>query len=137
MRLVDSAHALPGRGLQGDRYANSNGTFSPRGVNRPGYELTLFAAEVLDDLAAEGVPTDFASTRRNVLTRGIDVNALVSRDFRIGDVLLRGLRYAEPCVHLDRINGTPRLRALIHRGGLRADILTGGELRRGLPITTE
>lgn len=136
MQLVDSARALPGRGLEGDRYADSAGTFSPRGANRPGYELTLFAAEVLDDLAAEGVPTDFASTRRNVLTRSVDVNALVGRDFRIGDVFLRGLRYAEPCVHLDRINGTPRLRPLIHRGGLRADILTGGELRPGLPITT-
>ncbi len=61
----------------------------------------------------------------------------VGRDFHIGDVRCRGLRYAEPCVHLDRINGTPRLRALIHRGGLRADILSGGELRQGLPITTD
>ena len=137
MRLVESARALPGRGLQGDRYADSAGTFSPRGAHRPGYQLTLFAAEVLDDLAAEGVPTDFVSTRRNVLTRGVDVNALVGRDFRVGDVVLRGLRYAEPCIHLDRINGTPRLRALIHRGGLRADILAGGELRQGSPITAD
>jgi MOSC domain-containing protein YiiM len=137
MQLVDNARALPGRGLEGDRYAASAGTFSPRGAHRPGYELTLFAAEVLDELAADGAPTDFAQTRRNVLTRGIDVNALVGRDFRIGEVVLRGLRYAEPCVHLDRINGTPRLRALIHRGGLRADILSGGELRTGLPITAD
>lgn len=137
MQLVEAVRALPGRGLEGDRYADDAGTFSPRGAQRPGYELTLFAAEVLDDLAAQGVPTDFVSTRRNVLTRDVDVNALVGRDFRIGEVRLRGLRYAEPCVHLDRLNGTPRLRALIHRGGLRADILEGGELRPGLPITTD
>lgn len=136
MQLVASARALAGRGLEGDRYAESAGTFSPRGAHRPGYELTLFAAEVLDDLAAEGFPTDFVSTRRNVLTRGVDVNALVGRDFRIGDVRCRGLRFAEPCVHLDRINGTPRLRPLIHRGGLRADILSDGDVRPGLPITT-
>ena len=136
MRLVESARALAGRGLEGDRYADGAGTFSPRGADRPGYDLTLFAAEVLDDLAREGFPTDFASTRRNVLTRGVDVNALVGREFRIGDVRCRGLRLAEPCVHLDRVSGTPRLRPLIHRGGLRADILTGGELRAGLPITT-
>lgn len=137
MQIVDSVRALPGRGLEGDRYADSAGTFSPRGANRPGYEVTLFAAEVLDDLAAEGVPTTFADTRRNVLTRGVDVNALVGREFHIGEVRLHGLRYAEPCVHLDRINGTPRLRALIHRGGLRADILRGGELRPGLPVITD
>lgn len=136
MRLVESARALAGRGLEGDRYADGAGTFSPRGADRPGYDLTLFAAEVLDDLAREGFPTDFASTRRNVLTRGVDVNALVGREFRIGDVRCRGLRLAEPCVHLDRISGTPRLRPLIHRGGLRADLLTGGELRPGLPIAT-
>jgi MOSC domain-containing protein YiiM len=136
MQLVESARALAGRGLEGDRYADGAGTFSPRGADRPGYELTLFAAEVLDDLADEGFPTDFASTRRNVLTRGVDVNALVGREFRIGDVRCRGLRLAEPCVHLDRVSGTPRLRPLIHRGGLRADILTGGALRAGLPITT-
>lgn len=137
MQIVASARAVAGRGLEGDRYAAMAGTFSPRGTRRPGYDLTLFAAEVLDDLAMEGAPMDFASTRRNVLTRGIDVNALVGRDFSIGDVRLRGLRYAEPCVHLDRVNGTSRLRNLIHRGGLRADVVTGGDLRPGSPISAD
>ncbi|MCW2613905.1 MAG: hypothetical protein JWN08_899 [Frankiales bacterium] len=136
MLLVDTVRALAGRGLDGDRYAHGEGTFSPRAGHRPGYELTLLAAEVLDDLAAEGVPVDFAGTRRNILTRGLDVNALVGRDFRIGDVHCRGLRLAEPCVHLDRLSGPGLIRPLIHRGGLRADILTGGDLRPGLVITT-
>lgn len=128
MRLVDTVRALAGRGLEGDRYADNAGTFSPRSGHRPGYQLTLMAAEVLDDLAAEGIDVDFTGTRRNILTRGLDVNALVGRDFRLGDVRCRGLRLAEPCVHLDRLSGPGLLRPLIHRGGLRADILTDGVL---------
>jgi hypothetical protein len=118
MRLVDTVRALAGRGLEGDRYAQGEGTFSPRAGHRPGYELTLLA-------------------RRNILTRGLDVNALVGRDFRIGDVHCRGLRLAEPCVHLDRLSGPGLLRPLIHRGGLRADILTDGVLSPGILITTD
>ena len=134
MRLLEVASARTGRGLDGDRYAAGAGTFSPRADRRPGYDLTLMAAEVLDDLTAAGHPVDFAATRRNVLTRGIDVNALVGRTFRIGDVLCEGRRLCEPCVHLDRLSGPGLLRPLIHKGGLRADILTDGEIRLGAPI---
>jgi MOSC domain-containing protein YiiM len=136
MQLLVVAHAIAGRGLDGDRYAAGVGTFSPRADHRPGYELTLMAAEVLDKLSAAGVTVDFAATRRNVLTRGIDVNALVGRTFRIGDVLCEGRRLCEPCVHLDRLSGPGLLRPLIHRGGLRADILSGGEIRPGAAIRT-
>jgi hypothetical protein len=134
MQLLDSAQAYAGRGLDGDRYAAGAGTFSPRGDRRPGYDLTLIAAEVLDELAAAGHTLDFAGTRRNVLTRGIDVNALVGRTFRIGEVLCRGRRLCEPCVHLDRLSGPGLLRPLIHRGGVRADVLADGEIRLGAPI---
>jgi hypothetical protein len=134
MRLLDVARAVAGRGLEGDRYAARAGTFTPRGEARPGYDLTLISAEVLDELTAAGVAVDLAATRRNVLTRGIDVNALVGRTFRIGDVVCAGLRLCEPCVHLDRLSGPGLLRPLIHRGGLRADVLTDGEIRLGAPI---
>ena len=137
MQLVHRVRALAGRGLEGDRYADGAGTFSPRGAHRPGYELTLIAAEVVEELTARDAALDFASTRRNVLTRGIDVNALVGRDFRIGDVRCRGLRLAEPCAHLERLQGPGLLRPLIHRGGLRVDILTDGHIAQGSPITTE
>ena len=80
------------------------------------------------------IRVDLAATRRNVLTRGIDVNALVGRTFRIGDVLCRGRRLCEPCAHLDRLAGPGLLRPLIHRGGLRADVLTDGEIRLGAPV---
>ena len=131
MQLVATAQALAGRGLVGDRYARSAGTFSPRGDHRPGYDLTLIAAEVVEELTARDPRLDFASTRRNILTRGIDLNALVGRDFRIGNVRCRGLRLAEPCAHLERLAGPGLLRPLIHRGGLRADVLTDGLVEPG------
>jgi hypothetical protein len=134
MQLLGVAQARAGHGFEGDRYAAGAGTFSSRAGRRPGYDLTLIAAEVLDGMAAGGQPLEFAGTRRNVLTRGIDVNALVGRRFRIGDVLCEGRRPCEPCVHLDRLSGPGILRPLIHRGGLRADILTDGEIRVGAPV---
>lgn len=137
MQLVDHSRALAGRGLEGDRYANRSGTFSPRGTHRPGYELTLIGAEVVEDLTARDAALDFASTRRNILTRGIDVNALVGREFSIGEVRCRGLRLAEPCAHLERLQGPGLLRPLIHRGGLRVDILNNGYIAKGSPINTE
>ncbi len=94
------------------------------------------AAEVLDELGTAGRTLDFAGTRRNVPTRGVDVNALVGRRFRIGDVLCEGRRLCEPCFHLDRLSGPGLLRPLIHRGGLRADVLTDGEIRLGAPVVS-
>lgn len=137
MQLVAAARALAGRGLDGDRYARNAGTFSPRAGHRPGYQLTLIGAEVVEELTARDARLDFASTRRNLLTRGIDVNALVGRDFLIGDVHCRGRRFAEPCAHLERLAGPGLLRSLIHRGGLRADIVSDGTVRQGAPITAE
>jgi len=134
MQLLEVAQAYAGRGLDGDRYAAGAGTFTPRADRRPGYDLTLIAAEVLDELTTAGHALDFAGARRNVLTRGVDVNALVGRTFRIGEVLCQGHRLCEPCVHLDRLSGPGLLRPLIHRGGLRVDILTNGEIRLGAPI---
>jgi hypothetical protein len=134
MQLVEVAQAVAGRGLAGDRYAAGAGTFTPRGGERPGYDLTLMAAEVLDELTAAGTSVDFAATRRNVLTRGIDINALVGRSFLIGDVRCAGRRLCEPCVHLDRLSGPGLLRPLIHQGGLRVDVLSDGEIRLGAPI---
>jgi MOSC domain-containing protein YiiM len=120
------AAAIPGRGLAGDRYADSAGTFAS---GRPGSALTLVDAAVLDELAAaQGAPIDH---RRNVVVRGADLNALVGRRFTLGDVLCEGRRLCEPCAHLERLNGGGVLRPLVHRGGLRADIVGGGTVRVG------
>jgi len=78
----------------------------------------------------------YAEARRNVVTRGIDLNALVGRRFRIGDVECLGQRLCEPCAHLERLTSKGVLRGLIHRGGLRADVLTGGQVTTGAVLET-
>ena len=65
------------------------------------------------------------------MTRGIDLNALVGKRFVIGEVECVGQRLCEPCAHLERLTEPGTLRGLIHRGGLRADVLTDGTLRVG------
>ena len=120
---VESVTAIAGRGLEGDRYAAGRGTFSGPGR---GYELTLIEAEVLDEL---GLAPEKA--RRNVVTRGVSLNPLVGRRFRVGEAKCVGRRLAEPCAHLEKLSGSGLLRPLVHRGGLRADILAGGTIRLG------
>jgi MOSC domain-containing protein YiiM len=137
MRLVEEARALAGRGLAGDRYAEKAGTFTPADGAGSGYDLTLIQAEVLDELV---LPEDrrlgYAEARRNVVTRDIDLNDLVGRRFRIGDVECLGQRLCEPCSHLERLTHQGVLRGLIHRGGLRADVLTDGSIHPGSVIET-
>ena len=119
-RAGDGARrARPG----GDRYFDARGTFSDPHAN--GHDLTLIEAEVLDALA---LPTDLApeQARRNVVTRGIDLNALVGRHFTVGAVRCIGRRLCEPCAHLQGLTVPGTLRALVHQGGLRADVLTDG-----------
>jgi MOSC domain-containing protein YiiM len=135
MRRVASAHARAARGLDGDRYATGAGTFGPRTGPRNGYDLTLVAAEALDALAAAGRPVTFEATRRNVLTRGVDLDALLGRELLLGDVRCRARRRCEPCARLEQLSGPGVLRPLIHRGGLRVDVLTDGEVRAGSPVT--
>ena len=137
MRLVEEAQALAGRGLAGDRYAAKAGTFTPAGGSGHGYDLTLIQAEVLDELV---LPEDdrlgYAEARRNLITRGVDLNALVGRPFRVGKVECFGQRLCEPCSHLERLTAKGVLRGLIHRGGLRADIVSDGHIRVGSAIET-
>jgi hypothetical protein len=120
---VDSAVAIAGRGLEGDRYAAGRGTFSGPGR---GYELTLVEAETLAEL-----DISWRQARRNVVIRGTSLNPLVGRRFRVGGVECVGRRLAEPCAHLERLSGSGLLRPLVHRGGLRADILLSGTIRLG------
>jgi len=130
---VDRAIARAGRGLEGDRYFERRGTFSD--AHGRGHDLTLIEAEVLDDVELPGGRVSPEEARRNVVTRGVDLNALVGEHFTIGDVECFGQRWCEPCAHLERLTaqaGKPgTLRALIHKGGLRADLLSDGEIRVG------
>jgi MOSC domain-containing protein YiiM len=122
---VDSVRAFAGRGLEGDRHVTGSGTF-PSGL--PGSALTLIEAEVCASFAPRLGPDEH---RRNVVTRGIDLNALVGHEFTIGEVRCRGMRLCEPCTVVEGYASRPVLRALVHRGGLRADILTDGVIRNG------
>src|SRR5262245_35353586 len=112
-----------GVGVRGDRYAGGGGFWRDDRVSR---DLTLVEAEVVDEL--ELAPGE---TRRNVTTRGVELNELVGRTFWIGDVLARGTSLCEPCRHLEEVTGRRLLRALVHRGGLRADALVGGRVAVG------
>ncbi len=137
MQTVDRANALAERGLDGDRYAAKAGTFTPADDTARGYDLTLIEAEVLESLTLpEGRALGFAEARRNIVTRGIDLNALVGRRFRVGDVECLGQRLCEPCSHLERLTTRGTLRGLIHGGGLRADVLSDGVISTGDLIET-
>jgi hypothetical protein len=120
---VQEVEAVAGRGLKGDRYFDGRGTFSGPGH---GYELTLVEAEVLDSL---DLPWEQA--RRNVVTHGVALNGLVGRRFTVGPVECIGRRLAEPCAHLEKLARPRLLRPLVHRAGLRADILAGGTISIG------
>jgi hypothetical protein len=122
---VERARAFAGRGLEGDRYASAAGTFDS-GV--AGSALTLIEAEVCDSFEP---PLEAGEHRRNLITRGVELNGLVGREFEVGEVRCRGARLDEPCAVLQRYASRPVLRPLVHRGGLRADILSPGEIAVG------
>jgi hypothetical protein len=133
MHTHDSVDLHAGRGIVGDRYFDGTGTFSAS--EKHGQELTLIEGEALDALREGGVHLSPADARRNVVTRGIDLNSLVGQEFQIGTARCIGRRLCEPCSHLQRLTGTALLRPMVHRGGLRADILTSGIAHVGDTIT--
>jgi MOSC domain-containing protein YiiM len=122
---VDSASALAGKGLQGDRHFNGNGT-------KPGQALTLIEAEVLTDVGLTG-----AQSRRQVVVRGVRLNGLVGRRFRVGEVECLGVEICEPCLHLEQMTRLGIIEELIHRGGLNADILNDGRISVGDPVVVD
>jgi MOSC domain-containing protein YiiM len=133
MRPVDRVRAIAGVGLEGDRYASRTGHWSadPR-VDR---DITLIEAEVVEDLeASEGIVLGPGESRRNVTTRGIRLNELVGRRFRVGDAICEGTRLCEPCQYLTDLLGKPVLKPLVHRAGLRAHIVEGGEIAVGAEV---
>lgn len=133
MHAVDSVVAVKGRGLQGDRkFRDGKGGKD----DSPQQELTLIEAEAVEAVNRDcGMSLAADETRRNVVTRGVALNHLVGRTFRVGAARCRGIELCEPCGHLEKLTGKPVVKALLHRGGLRAEILEGGEIRVGDSIT--
>ena len=133
MDRVDSIRAVAGRGVEGDRYFLRPGTYSQK--DGPDREITLIETEALEALARDYELTlDASESRRNVATRDVALNHLVGRTFRVGEATIRGLRLCEPCGHMERLCGKPVRPGLVHRGGLRAEILSDGVIRIGDPI---
>jgi MOSC domain-containing protein YiiM len=110
---------VTGDGVVGDRYAESR-------------DLTLIEAEALEGLREDtGIQLSPAEVRRQVLTRGIRLNDLVGERFTVGEVECVGQELCEPCNHLQGLTYPGVLRGLVHRGGLRADIVSGGRIAVG------
>ena len=126
----DEVMAVAGRGLEGDRYFDGTGTYSQTPAT--GRDVTLIESEALDAAATDyGVDLPPGASRRNIVTAGVALNHLVGKEFLVGGVRLRGMRLCEPCSHLAKLTGRPVVKALIHRAGLRADILEGGAIHLG------
>ena len=131
MRSLQEAHAVPGKGLEGDRYFLGTGYFSPH--HGPSHELTFIEVETIDALNEEyaDLHIEAGDARRNVVTRGVPLNHLVGRQFQVGEVKLRGIRLCHPCLHIASITHHNMLSGLVNRGGLRTQILTEGIIREG------
>jgi MOSC domain-containing protein YiiM len=133
MQAHDRIGVTAGAGLVGDRYATGTGTYS--GTGRGPRHVTLIEREAVDAVRSPGdggVDVREDETRRNLVTEGVALNHLVGRTFRVGAVRMRGVRLAEPCAYLEQLTGLAGVRAaLVHRGGLRAEVLDDGELRVG------
>jgi MOSC domain-containing protein YiiM len=122
---VDSADALAGKGLQGDRHFHGHGA-------KPGQALTLIEVEVLEDVGLSG-----GQSRRQVVVRGVRLNELVGRRFWVGEVECLGVELCEPCLHLQQLTRPGIIKELLHRGGLNADILNDGRISVGDPVVVD
>lgn len=131
MVACTEVRAVPGRGLEGDRYFSGTGTFSPQ-PQRPDFELTFIEQEQIEAFAAaSALPFTALNARRNIVTAGVKLNDLAGREFFVGEVRVRGVRLCEPCNYLAKISFPETLKGLVHRGGLRAQILSEGVIRVG------
>ena len=129
VRRVERATVEAGKGIVGDR------KYFPDGAGS-GQALTLVAMEALEAAAADdGIDLRDGLTRRQVHTRGVDVNALVGKRFRVGALECVGVELCEPCLHLESLTEPGVIKSLVHRAGLNADVVTGGEIAVGDPVT--
>lgn len=120
-----SIQCVAGKGIVGDRFYD----FKPDYAG----QITFFAIEVHEALLEKVFPQvhEPSAYRRNVITRGVDLNAWIGQTFRIGDCVFQGITECKPCYWMDRACGEGSEEFLKGQGGLRAKILTGGELHVG------
>ncbi|RTL50918.1 MAG: MOSC domain-containing protein [Bradyrhizobiaceae bacterium] len=134
LRSVNSVSIIEGLGIEGDRYARRTGFLSERIEKRgdtPNRLVTLFEVETLEALERDhGVRIGMADHRRNITTRGVPLNHLIGRKFKIGQAILFGT-IATPCKHLDELLGMKLIGLLTNRAGLNAGVIKSGEVRVG------
>lgn len=137
MESLQEVAAVVGKGLEGDRYCNQVGSYSHN--PGPDREVTLIEAEAIEAMEREyGTALDPKDSRRNITTRGVPLNHLVEgREFSVGEVRMRGLRLCEPCANLAKLTGKNVLQGLVHRGGVRAEVLNAGTIRVGDTVEWE
>lgn len=117
------ARAVPGKGLEGDRNFDAGDPLAA---------VTLIEMESIEALQRDyGITLPPAESRRNIVTQGVPLNHLIGREFRVGGVLMRGTRMCEPCKYLAGKTQDRVLPGLVHRGGIRAEILSEGVIRAG------
>jgi MOSC domain-containing protein YiiM len=128
---LDQTMAVPGKGLEGDYYFAG---ITPKGSDAS-REVTLIEQESIIAIERENkIALNPGDSRRNLVTENVALNHLVGKEFRIGEVILKGVRLCEPCSHLGDLTQNEVLPALVHRGGLRAQILNKGTIRVGDPV---
>jgi len=130
LQSVEQVRAVAGLGLEGDRYYHRRGTYSAK--PDPSREATFIEIEALEALRRDyDLDLSPLESRRNIVTRGVALDHLVGREFRVGEAIFRGIRLCEPCTHLEQVSGKKVRTGLVHRGGLRAQILRSGLVRLG------
>ena len=130
LTTLQQVRAIEGLGLEGDRYYKRTGTYSNK--HDESREATFVEAEALEALANDyHLELNAAESRRNITTRGVPLNHLVGGQFKIGEAVFRGIRLCEPCAHLEAVSGKTVRKGLIHRGGLRAQIIKSGLISVG------
>jgi MOSC domain-containing protein YiiM len=131
MQSLAAARAVAGSGLEGDRYTRV------ASKHTDDYQLTLIEAEAIEDfVAATGLALRPEEPRRNVVTRGVRLNELCGKRFRIGDAVLEGVELCEPCTLFAKRTHRAVLKEMAGRGGLRARVVEGGEIRVGDALST-
>lgn len=130
MEEVEIVEAIAGAGLAGDRYAMAEGSFNRK---RPGRrQVTL-----INSIFFPSSNFEYAESRRNIVTQGVELMWLIGREFYIGKARLRGQSYCDPCLRPTRLSGKTEkfLEAFSDRGGLVAEVLEGGTIKKGDPIS--
>lgn len=128
MERVEEIRVVEGRGIEGDRYAEGTGFWTQYGDV---CEVTLIQGEHLDEIEAEGLKVKNGEHRRNIVIRGVDLQDLRNRKFRIGEATLRYARPRPPCRHVQDMTEAGMTKALRNRGGICVDVARGGTICAG------